>query len=153
MLTVSAVTRPVARSRTTRRALAIALPVAILLLVGAALTPSRAARQPSRFGVAKLARHTSTTNTLGVHITKVYGSNVPAQVYGTEIADLEDQGENTRGEMISELSPLPARAFVTPVAAYKAYAERWTVTAERYASDLQRALVTGTRTSARSAWE
>jgi high-affinity iron transporter len=87
-----------------------------------------------------------------VRLTKVYGSNVPASVYGTQIADLEDQGVNTRGEMVSDLSPLPARAFVKPVAAYKAYAEHWTAVAEHNTNELLRAISAARRTSAESAW-
>jgi iron uptake system EfeUOB component EfeO/EfeM len=130
----------------------MALLAAILLLVGAALTPGHT-HKPSHFGVVALAARTSSSNPLGVRLSKVYGSDVPASVYGTEIADLEDKGENTRGEMVSELSPLPAEAFVKPVAAYKAYAEQWTAKAEADADRLRQALAAGTRTGARSAWE
>ncbi|MGA9876906.1 MAG: EfeM/EfeO family lipoprotein [Solirubrobacteraceae bacterium] len=130
----------------------LALPAAVLLLAGAALSPGSTSHRPSRFGVKSLAPRSSTPNPLGVRITKVYGSNIPARVYGTEIADLEDQGLNTRGEMISELSPLPAREFVGPVAAYKAYAEHWTVIAEREAHVLRSTLAAGTRSSAQAAW-
>jgi hypothetical protein len=143
----------VARSRAARRAAVIALPVAVLLLVGAALTPSGGTRRSGPFGVASVTPQRSAANPLGVRIAKVYGSNVPASIYGTEIADLEDQGENTRGEMTSELSPLPAHAFAAPVAAYKAYAERWTATAEQDAGSLREALASGNRASARLAWE
>jgi hypothetical protein len=142
-----------ARSRAARRALVLALLAAILLLVGAALTPDRAAPRASRFGVVSVAAHTSAPNPLGVRLTKVYGSSVPARIYGTEIADLEDQGVNTRGEMVSELSPLPAAAFAGPVATYKAYAERWTAIAERDANSLRRVLAGGSRPGARSAWQ
>ncbi len=100
-----------------------------------------------------MAPHTNPANPLGVRIAKVYGSNVPAHVYGTEIADLEDQGENTSGEMISELSPLPTRAFAGPVAAYKRYAEHWTTLAERDARILGGVLASGDASTARSAWE
>lgn len=130
----------------------LVLPVAVLLLVGAALSPGSTARRPNRFGVKSLAPHTSTPNPLGVRITKVYGSNIPARIYGTEIADLEDQGVNTHGEMISELSPIPAKAFVGPVAAYKTYAEHWTATAEREADVLRAALAAGMRMNAEAAW-
>jgi hypothetical protein len=130
----------------------LALPAAVLVLAGAALSPGSPAHRPSRFSVESLAPRTSPRNPLGVRITKVYGSNIPAHIYGTEIADLEDRGVNTRGEMISELSPIPAKAFVGPVAAYKAYAERWTATAEREANVLRSALAAGTRMSAESAW-
>ncbi len=87
-----------------------------------------------------------------MRITKVYGSDIPARIYGTEIADLEDQGVNTRGEMVSELSPLSAVAFARPVGAYKSYAEHWTEVAEHEASVLRGALAAGTRTGAQSAW-
>lgn len=100
-----------------------------------------------------VAAHTSPANPLGVRVSKVYGSNVPARVYGTEIGDLEDQGENTRGEMTAELSPLPARAFAGPVAAYKLYAEHWTAIAEHDASGLREALAAGDGAGARAAWE
>jgi hypothetical protein len=149
---VTAVTRRAARSRGARRALTFALPVAILLLVGAALSPSHTPRRASRFGVVSLAAHANAANPLGVRITKVYGSNVPARIYGTEIGDMEDQGVNANGEMISDLSPLPPSAFAGPVAAYKAYAERWTAIARREAVVLRQALASGTRTSAESAW-
>ncbi len=144
--------RDIARSRGARRAAGLAAIATILLLLGAALTPSRPSR-PGHFGVAAVSARASSANPLGVRLSKVYGSNVPASVYGTEIADLEDKGENTRGEMVSELSPLPVKAFVRPVAIYKAYAEQWTVKTEQDTGTLLRTLSTGTRTNARSAWE
>jgi hypothetical protein len=131
----------------------LALPVAILLLVGAALAPGRGRRTHQRFGVVSLAPPTGAPNPLGVRVKNVYGSNIHASVYGTEIADLEDRGENTRGEMISELSPLPARAFIGPVAAYRTYAERWSATALHDADALRSALASGNRTHAQSAWQ
>ena len=90
---------------------------------GLVAQPRRAPAQPFRCAIGPA--HTSLSNPLGVRISKVYGSNVPARRYGTEIGDLNDQGENTRGEMTADLSPLPAQAFLTPVAAYKRYGERW----------------------------
>ncbi len=143
----------IAHSRPARRALGLALVAAILLLAGAALAPSPRAHRPSRFGVLSVAAHASPANPLGVRVSKVYGSNVPARRYGTEIGDLEDQGENTRGEMTADLSPLSARAFVGPVAAYKHYAERWTTIAEHEANGLRDTLVSGDRAGARSAWQ
>jgi hypothetical protein len=151
--TVNDVKTPVTHSRRARRALALVLGAAVLLLAGAALAPGRGTHRPTRFGVKSTAPHTSTANPLGVRIAKVYGSNIPASIYGTEIADLEDQGVNTRGEMVSELSPLPARAFAGPVAAYKLYAEHWTTIAERDAAALRTTLTTDNRTQARLAWE
>jgi hypothetical protein len=142
-----------AHSRVARRALGFALVAAVLLLAGAALTPTPGAHRHNRFGVLSVAAHTSPANPLGVRVSKVYGSDVPARVYGTEIGDLEDQGENTRGEMTADLSPLPAQAFAKPVAAYKRYAEHWTAIAERDTGDLRHALAAGDRSGARSAWQ
>jgi high-affinity iron transporter len=142
----------IAGSRGARRAAGLAAIAAVLLLLGAALTPSHPGR-PGRFGVAAVSARASSANPLGVRLSKVYGSNIPASVYGTEIADLEDKGENTHGEMVSELSPLPAKAFLRPVATYKTYAERWTARAERDTGTLLRTLTTGTRADARSDWE
>jgi hypothetical protein len=142
-----------AHSRAVRRTLGLTLVAAILLLAGAALAPSPGAHRPNRFGVLSVAAHTSPADPLGVRISKVYGSNVPARRYGTEIGDLEDQGENTRGEMTADLSPLRAQAFVAPVAAYKRYAERWTTIAEHEANGLRDALANGNRAGARSAWQ
>jgi high-affinity iron transporter len=55
--------------------------------------------------------------------------------------------------MISELSPLSARAFAGPVAAYKLYAEHWTTLAERDANSLRHTLMDGSRADARSVWQ
>ncbi|HTA14870.1 MAG TPA: EfeM/EfeO family lipoprotein [Solirubrobacteraceae bacterium] len=143
----------VARSRLARRAAMLAFPAAVLLLVGAALSPGGATHRSSgHAGVLTLASRAVAPNPLGVRVSKVYGSSIPASVYGTQIADLEDQGVNTRGEMVSDLSPLPARAFVKPVASYKVYAERWTTVAQRDANRLAQALARGSRTGAQSAW-
>jgi hypothetical protein len=141
-----------ASSRRARRTVVLVPAAVIMLLVGAALSPGGEAHRSARFGVKSLAPRTGAANPLGVRLTKVYGSNVPARLYGTEIADLEDQGINTRGEMVSELSPLPASAFERPVAAYKAYAEHWTATAGRDAGVLRDALETGGRASAEGTW-
>jgi hypothetical protein len=135
-----------------RRAAVLALPIAVLLLAGAALAPGGATHRSGHFGVVAVAAPTGAPNPLGVRVSKVYGSSVPASVYGTQIADMEDQGVNTRGEMVSDLSPLPAKAFVKPVAAYKTYAEHWTTVAEHDTNRLQEALSARQRVRAKSAW-
>ena len=142
----------VAGSRGARRAAGLAAFATILLLLGAALTPSHPSRS-SHFGVAAVSARANPANPLGVRVSKVYGSNIPASIYGTEIADLEDKGENARGEMVSELSPLPAKAFVKPLAIYKTYAEQWTAKAERDTGVLMHTLTAGTRADARADWE
>lgn len=128
------------------------LPVATLLLLGAALAPGRSTHRKARFSVVSLASHKSEPNPLGVRVSKVFGSSIPARVYGTQIANMEDQGVNAHGEMVSDLSPLPARAFEGPVNAYKAYAKHWTANAERGASELQAALRSNRRSQAKSTW-
>lgn len=133
--------------------LALVLGAAVLLLTGAALAPGRDTHRTTRFGVKTLAPHTSPADPLGVRIAKVYGSNVPARIYGTEIGDLEDQGVNTRGEMISELSPLAPSAFNAPEREYSRYAQRWIATAITGSESLTRALIASNRTRARAAWE
>jgi high-affinity iron transporter len=83
----------------------------------------------------------------------VYGTNIPASRYGTEAADLEDEGTNVAGEQISDLSPLPPSAFTAPENEYRAYAEHWIANALTGAASLQRALTADRRTAARTAWE
>lgn len=133
--------------------LALVLGAAVLALAGAALAPGRGAQHIARFGVKSIAPHTNPADPLGVRIAKVYGSNIPARTYGTEIGDLEDQGENTRGEMISELSPLAPSAFQAPEREYSRYAQRWIATATAGSQSLTRALIANNRAQAQAAWE
>jgi hypothetical protein len=135
-----------------RRVAALVAGAAILLLVGAALTPGHSSKRKGPFGVVALASRNDRRNPLGIRISKVFGSNIPASQYGTLIAEMEDQGVNSRGEMISDLSPLPPRAFEAPVASYKRYAAHWTTLAERASEGLQAALSADRRDRAESAW-
>ncbi|HTW41745.1 MAG TPA: EfeM/EfeO family lipoprotein [Solirubrobacteraceae bacterium] len=136
------------------RGLWLAAAVAVLaacVLAGAALAPGGAGKG-GPFAVTQLAPK-SAPNPLAGRLTKVYGTNIPASRYGTEVADLEDEGTNLAGEQISELSPLPAAAFTAPVDEYRAYSERWIAHALSGAVALQHALAAGERTAAMSAWE
>jgi hypothetical protein len=132
------------------------LPAAIVVLAacafaGSALSPggSGAARP---FAVSELAPK-SAPNPLAGRLKKVYGTSTPASRYGTEISDLEDYGTNTAGEQISELSPLPPRAFDAPENEYRAYAEHWIANALAGAASLRDALTAADRPAAIAAWE
>jgi hypothetical protein len=129
---------------------AVALLVACIL-VGAALAPGGSDKGDGPFSVAALAPK-SAPNPLAGRLRKVYGTNIPASRYGTEIADLEDEGTNLAGEQVSELSPLPAVAFTAPVNEYRAYSEQWIAHALTGAAALRRALADGERTAAMTAW-
>jgi hypothetical protein len=147
----SALHPPVKHSR--RRLWALAAVVALLALcafVGSALTPGHS-HQPGPFSVAKLSGR-SRPNPLAGRLSKVYGTSIPASRYGTEVADLEDDGTNLAGEQISELSPLPARDFAAPEREYRAYAQHWISNALSGARSLQSALAAGNRSAARTAW-
>lgn len=129
---------------------AIALLAAVAFL-GSALTPDGSTKA-RRFSVSETASK-SVPNPLAGRLSKVYGTNIPASRYGTEVADLEDDGTNTAGEQISELSPLPAAAFTVPENEYRAYSQRWIARAHANAIVLGHALADGKRTAAMSAWE
>jgi Imelysin len=122
------------------------------VFAGAALSPGGSAKQAHPFATTELAAATS-DNPLAGRLSKVYGTDKPASRYGTEIADLEDSGTNLAGEKISDLSPLPARAFTAPENGYRRYAERWVSRAQRAAARLQSALAGDKRDQAREAWK
>lgn len=126
------------------------LALGMLALAGAALVPEGGSRHP--FSVVGLAGK-STPNPLAGRLSKVYGTNVPASRFGTEVADLEDEGTNLAGEQVSELSPLPARDFTAPEDEYRRYAQRWISHALAGAASLRHALSDENRAAAKAAWE
>jgi high-affinity iron transporter len=128
---------------------AIAL-LATVAFLGSALVPAGSSTA-RRFSVSETARK-SVPNPLAGRLSKVYGTNIPASRYGTEVADLEDEGTNLAGEQISELSPLRPAAFTAPEDRYRAYAEQWIGHALGAAAALQRALQAGERAAAMSSW-
>jgi high-affinity iron transporter len=131
----------------------IAAAVTVLVactFVGSALAPDGSGNARP-FSVSQLAPK-SAPNPLAGRLAKVYGTNIPASRYGTEIADLEDEGTNLAGEQVSELSPIPPSAFTAPENEYRAYAQRWVADAVSGASSLQRALASGNRSAAELAW-
>lgn len=146
---------PLGRRRRAARLLAAVAGLAglaVIALVAAALIPAGGGHGAGRFSVAALAGHVDSANHLRTHESKVFGSNIPAKQYGTQIADLEDQGIDTNGQLTSDLAPIPPAAFDGPIAAYRSYAERW---AARFAADLpalRRALAGGGRSASEGAW-
>jgi hypothetical protein len=118
--------------------------------VGSALAPGGSGKARP-FSVSELAPK-GAPNPLAGRLSKVYGTNIPASRYGTEIADLEDEGTNLAGEQVSELSPIPPSEFTRPENEYRAYAQRWVTNALRGASSMGRALVAGNRSVAKAAW-
>lgn len=85
-------------------------------------------------------------------IGTIFGSDIPARRYGTIIAHLENGGTNLHGQLVSELSPVSPARFRAPIAAYRAYAVRWSAATATAVSGLRRALVSSTREGARAAW-
>jgi iron uptake system EfeUOB component EfeO/EfeM len=130
--------------------LAVAILVACMFL-GTALAPSSSGK-PQPFSVHALAGHTK-PNPLAGRLSKVYGTDIPASRYGTEVADLEDEGTNTAGEQVSELSPIPPSDFNAPEHEYKIYALRWVSRALAGASALSQALQANQLASSQHAWE
>jgi high-affinity iron transporter len=82
----------------------------------------------------------------------VFDSNIPAKRYGRLIAALDNGGTNLHGQLVSDLSPVAAAAFATPVAAYRAYAARWSRRTAVAVTKLRAALADGSRAGAQSAW-
>jgi iron uptake system EfeUOB component EfeO/EfeM len=127
------------------------LGLAVIALLAAALIPSGNSGS-KKFSVAALAGHVDSANHLRTHESKVFGSNIPAKQYGTQIADLEDQGIDTNGQLTSDLAPIPPAAFDGPIAAYRSYAERWAATLQAYLPTLRGALASGGRAASERAW-
>ena len=75
----------------------------------------------------------------------MFGSNIPAKVYGTQIADQEDQGIDANGQLASDLAPIPPTAFGGPIGAYRAYAEHWAARSQANLPTLRGALASGGR--------
>jgi iron uptake system EfeUOB component EfeO/EfeM len=147
-------TRSLRRGPAGRRLLWLVLAVVILIVcvsLGSALAPSGSS-STGPFSVVALAGRT-TPNPLAGRLSKVYGTDIPASRYGTEIADLEDSGTNAAGEQISELSPIPPAQFDNPERQYRRYAVRWVTRALAAAASLGTALATDRLGAARHAWE
>jgi hypothetical protein len=132
------------------------LPIAVVVLAacafaGSALAPNGSGRAHP-FSVSRIAPK-SAPSPLAGRLSKVYGTSIPASRYGTEVADLEDEGTNLAGEQVSELSPLPASDFAAPEREYRGYAQHWLTIALASARELGRTLAAGRLAAAELAWE
>ncbi len=124
--------------------------LAIVAFIAAAAIPSpRAPSHHSAEGVLAVSRASDKQER--VRVSQVFGSKVSAKRYGTQVSEQEN-GVNAKGQLISDLSPLPARRFDRPVAEYKRYAERWAVRLGTDTGKLTQALRSGSRTRARARW-
>jgi high-affinity iron transporter len=94
--------------------------LAVLALAAAAVIPGSHAG-PARFSRLAVAPHGSAANQLRVRQTRVFGSKIAANKYGTQISQQEN-GVGPNGQIASDLAPLPAGSFDRPVAAYIQYA-------------------------------
>jgi hypothetical protein len=126
---------------------AVAAVLAAVALIGSALNPAGLLHGAKPFSVRSVQ-----PDPLGTRLTKVYGTSTPARIYGTEIGDLEDLGENTQGQMISDLTPLPPSAFDAPVREYKSYSETWLAHVQIDNASLAAALEAGNTGAAKEAW-
>ncbi len=144
--------RPQPHARRWPRLLGACVVLAAVAIVIAALVPSGSDKQP--FGHLAIAPKSASSDQIDVHrhVDGVVGTNVPAKVYGSEIAALEDRGTDLSGRLISDLSPLPPAAFTAPERSYRAYALGWAARAGGAVAVLRRALVAGDRPAARRDW-
>ena len=126
--------------------------LAVAVSLGAALNPAGLFGGSAGFSVHRLAAPARTRDPLGVRVTKVFGTTTPAKIYSTEIGQMENQGINAKGQLISDLSPIAPGAFRAPVAAYKRYAAGWLVRVSRDIAVLGAALRGGGRGAAQAAW-
>jgi hypothetical protein len=85
-------------------------------------------------------------------VTTVVNSSIPAKQYGSKIAAMEN-GVDSRGRPVSDLSPVPVAAFARPVAHYRVYAEHWAAQLGRDVPPLTAALRSGNRAGARRDWD
>ncbi len=143
---------PPVRSRRRRSLVAVGVVVTLALVafVAAAAIPSPHARG-RRVERGRLVVSHATSAPERVRVSKVFGSKVSAQQYGTQVSEQEN-GVNAKGQLISDLSPLPPRRFDRPVAEYKRYAERWAARLRDDTGKLTTALRSGSRTRARARW-
>lgn len=125
--------------------------LAVLALVAAATIPgSHSAAKP--FSTLAVAPHGSGANQLRIHQSAVFGSSIPARVYGTQLSEREN-GIGADGQPVSDLDPIPARAFNRPVAGYIHYALGVSGQLGRAVSALTTQLQAGDRAAAERAWD
>ncbi len=135
-----------------RRAVLAGIALVALALAAFALSPFGGPRGDKSFGVLKLSGPVDDRNPLGVQVHKVVGSDVPADLYGSQVGESQRSGSDLTGRLVTELAPIAPEAYEAPVARYIAYAERWTARTRRHARTLHRELAAGDRRGAQAAW-
>jgi len=137
--------------RAGRSVLAIAA-LAVIAFAASALIPGSHAAHAPRFSTRATARASDPKNTLPEHISKVYGASGSAKLYGEVDALRENEGVNLKGQLTSDLTPVPAADFKQPIAAYRRYAERWAGRFATAVAALRATLARGDRASSERAW-
>ncbi|HTU95022.1 MAG TPA: EfeM/EfeO family lipoprotein [Solirubrobacteraceae bacterium] len=124
--------------------------LAIVAVIAAAVIPGSHSSAP-RFSTLAVASHGSTANQLHVRVKAVFGSDISAQKYGTQISQREN-GIGPGGQIASDLDPLPANSFDRPVAEYLRYAVGVSGQLGTAVSALTARLESGDRAAAQRAW-
>jgi hypothetical protein len=125
--------------------------LAVVAIVAAATIPgSHAAPKP--FSTLAVAPRSSAANQLHTRQTAVFGSNISAQKYGTQISQREN-GIGPNGQIASDLDPLPPSSFNRPVAGYIHYALGVSGQLGTDVSALTAQLQAGDRAGAQRAWD
>jgi high-affinity iron transporter len=125
--------------------------LALIVLVAAAAAPG-GANSRTVVGRAQVAQRGMHQRQLRVHLTHVFGTNIPANRYGHYIAQLE-AGVNASGQFVSDLDPIAPRRLTAPENAYRTYAEGWAQTISRRVDLLGNAIARRRRGPAQRAWE
>jgi hypothetical protein len=129
---------------------------AVILLAVAALVAAAVIPGSHRSTASDLAREAVAAAPAQApgpaRIHKVLDSKISASRYGSQVAAREN-GVDSSGNYVSDLSPVPVAAFDRPVAEYRRYAERWAATLGHDVTPLTTALRSGDRGSAQHAWD
>lgn len=124
--------------------------LAVLALAAAALIPGSHSTH-TRFSTLAVAPRSSAANTLHVRQAKIFGSNIPAAKYGTELSQREN-GIGPDGMIASDLDPVPVSAFNGAITGYVHYALGVSRQMGTAVAALTAQLRSGDRAAAERAW-
>jgi high-affinity iron transporter len=129
---------------------AVVVGLALVAFLAAAVIPTPSHRRaPEQTGVVSVAHGSDAAEPVKVH--KVFGSKVSAKRYGTQVSEREN-GVGSRGQYVSDLTPISWHRFLGPIARYKRYAEAWAVRLGRSLQPLTAALHADHRRAAERDW-
>jgi hypothetical protein len=126
--------------------------LAVVVVVAAAVIPGSHAQSAHPAVAARLTSRSPVGGVVRSRQTKVFGSDVAASRYGTQISQREN-GIGPDGQIASDLTPLPPTAFDRPIAAYRSYAEQWSAKLGAAVTRLHATLAANDRTASESAWD